>query len=99
MKRTITPNIYSTKSVKQAWHIMAGLYAGHNETKIALLNKEVDSKIMNEKDDTNTFLADVKEINAQLISAGEAISNSFLVQTLLDPLPNSYKFLLVLGDL
>ncbi|MCO5584252.1 hypothetical protein L7F22_038176 [Adiantum nelumboides] len=47
MKRTITSHIRSTKSAKQAWDILAGLYAGRNEAKIALLRKELESKIMN----------------------------------------------------
>ncbi|MCO5554902.1 hypothetical protein L7F22_008440 [Adiantum nelumboides] len=87
MKRTITPNIHSIKSAKQAWNILAGLYAGCNEAKIKLLRKELESKIMNEEDDMDTFLAGVKEINEQLIFAGEIISDSSLVQTVLDDLP------------
>ncbi|MCO5594770.1 hypothetical protein L7F22_048803 [Adiantum nelumboides] len=78
VKRTITPHIRSTKSTKQAWDILAGLYAGRNEAKIALLRKELESKIMNEEDDMDTFLADIKDINEQLISVGEIISDSSL---------------------
>ncbi|MCO5609305.1 hypothetical protein L7F22_063531 [Adiantum nelumboides] len=63
-----------------------------NEAKIALLRKELESKIMNEEDDMDTFLAGVKDINEQLIAAGEIISDSSLVQTVLDALPDSYKF-------
>ncbi|MCO5561127.1 hypothetical protein L7F22_014748 [Adiantum nelumboides] len=91
MKRTITPHICSAKSAKQAWDIMAGLYAGCNEAKIALLRKELESKIMNEKDYMDTFLASIKDINEQLISGGEIISDSSLVQTVLDALPDSYQ--------
>ncbi|MCO5597399.1 hypothetical protein L7F22_051475 [Adiantum nelumboides] len=91
VKRTITPHICSAKSTKQAWDIMPGLYAGRNEAKIALLRKELESKIMNEEDDMDTFLAGVKDINEQLISAGEIISDSSLVQTVLDALPDSYQ--------
>ncbi|MCO5593033.1 hypothetical protein L7F22_047038 [Adiantum nelumboides] len=65
--------------------------AGRNEAKIALLHKELESKIMNEEDDMDTFLAGIKDINEQLISAGETISDSSLVQTVLDALPNSYQ--------
>ncbi|MCO5602189.1 hypothetical protein L7F22_056317 [Adiantum nelumboides] len=79
VKRTITPHIRSTKSAKQAWDILAGLYAGRNEAKIALLRKELESKIMNEEDDMDTFLAGIKDINEQLISAGEIISDNSLV--------------------
>ncbi|MCO5568304.1 hypothetical protein L7F22_022003 [Adiantum nelumboides] len=45
VKRTITPHIRSTISVKQAWDILVGLYAGRNEAKIALLRKESELKI------------------------------------------------------
>ncbi|MCO5609871.1 hypothetical protein L7F22_064104 [Adiantum nelumboides] len=37
-----------------------------NEAKITLLRKALESKIMNEEDDMNTFLAGVKDINEQL---------------------------------
>ncbi|RXY03858.1 hypothetical protein DD576_29290 [Klebsiella pneumoniae] len=70
---------------------MVGLYASRNEAKIALLRKELESKIMHEEDDMDTFLAGVKDINEQLISAGEVISYSSLVQTVLDALPDSYQ--------
>ncbi|MCO5593738.1 hypothetical protein L7F22_047755 [Adiantum nelumboides] len=73
-----------------AWDILVSLYASRNEAKIALLRKELESKIMNEKDDMDTFLAGFKDINEKLISVGEVISNNFLVQTVLDGLPDSY---------
>ena len=79
MKRTITPHIRLAKSAKQAWDILAGLYASRNEAKIALLRKELESKIMHEEDEMDTFLASVKDINEQLVSAGEVISDSSLV--------------------
>ncbi|MCO5580068.1 hypothetical protein L7F22_033934 [Adiantum nelumboides] len=91
VKHTITPHIRSAKSAKQAWDILAGLYAGRNEAKIALLRKELESKIMNEEDDMDTFLASIKDINEQLISAGEIVSDKSLVQTVLDALPDSYQ--------
>ncbi|MCO5551592.1 hypothetical protein L7F22_005097 [Adiantum nelumboides] len=90
-KRTTTPHIRSTKSAKQAWDILASHYAGRNEAKIALLHKELESKIMNEEDDMDTFLAGFKDVNEQLIFAGEVISDSSLVQTVLDALPDSYQ--------
>ncbi|MCO5600631.1 hypothetical protein L7F22_054746 [Adiantum nelumboides] len=65
--------------------------AGCNEAKIALLRKELESKIMDEEDDMNTFLTGVKDINEQLIDVGEVISDDFLVQTVLDALSDSYK--------
>ncbi|MCO5556570.1 hypothetical protein L7F22_010120 [Adiantum nelumboides] len=73
------------------WDILASHYAGRNEAKIALLRKELKSKIMNEEDDMDTFLAGVKDVNEQLIFAGEVISDSSLVQTILDALPDSYQ--------
>ncbi|MCO5585832.1 hypothetical protein L7F22_039765 [Adiantum nelumboides] len=62
VKHTITPHICSAKSAEQAWDILAGLYAGRNEAKIALLRKELESKIMNEEDDMDTFLASIKTV-------------------------------------
>ncbi|MCO5574388.1 hypothetical protein L7F22_028172 [Adiantum nelumboides] len=91
VKHTITPHIHSTKSAKQTWDIMAGLYASRNKATIALLRKELESKIMNEEDDMDTFLAGVNGINEQVIFVGEVISNSSLVQTILDALPDSYQ--------
>ncbi|MCO5605981.1 hypothetical protein L7F22_060167 [Adiantum nelumboides] len=88
VKHTITPHIRSPKSTKQAWEILVGLYAGRNEAKIALLRKELESKIMNEEDDMDTFLAGVKDINEQLIFASEIFSDNFLVQIVLDALPD-----------
>ncbi|MCO5581505.1 hypothetical protein L7F22_035390 [Adiantum nelumboides] len=69
---------------------MADLYAGRNEAKIALLRKQMETKIMNEEDDMDTFLAGVKDINDQLISIGEVISDNSLVHNVLDALPDSY---------
>ncbi|MCO5555272.1 hypothetical protein L7F22_008817 [Adiantum nelumboides] len=92
VKRAITLHICSAKFAKQAWDILAGLYAGrNNEAKIALLRKELESKIMNEEDDIDTFLVGDKDINEQLIFACEVISDSSLVQTVLDVLPDSYQ--------
>ncbi|MCO5558339.1 hypothetical protein L7F22_011920 [Adiantum nelumboides] len=91
VKRTITPHICSAKSAKQAWDILVGLYAGSNETKIVFLHKELESKIMNEEDDMDTFLAGIKDINEQFIFASEIISDSSLVHTVLDALPESYQ--------
>ncbi|MCO5584644.1 hypothetical protein L7F22_038575 [Adiantum nelumboides] len=75
----------------QAWDILHSHYAGRNEAKIALLCKELESKIMNEEDDMDTFLAGVKDVNEQLISTGEVILDSSLVQLVLDALPDSYQ--------
>ncbi|MCO5613500.1 hypothetical protein L7F22_067777 [Adiantum nelumboides] len=91
MKRTITPHIHLAKSAKQAWEILAGLYASRNEAKIALLRKELESKIINEEENMDTFLAGIKDVNEQLISTGEVISDSSLVQTVLDALLDSYQ--------
>ncbi|MCO5548618.1 hypothetical protein L7F22_002078 [Adiantum nelumboides] len=91
MKGTITPHICLAKSTKQAWDILAGLYAGRNDAKIALLRQELESKIVNEEDDMETFFAGVKDINKQLISVGEVILDSSLVQTVLDALPGSHQ--------
>ncbi|MCO5582043.1 hypothetical protein L7F22_035934 [Adiantum nelumboides] len=91
VKHTITPHICSTKSAKQTWDILVGLYAGRNVAKIALLHKELESKTLNKEDDMNTFLVGVKGINEQLISIGEVISDSSLVQIVLDALPDSYQ--------
>ncbi|MCO5604348.1 hypothetical protein L7F22_058513 [Adiantum nelumboides] len=91
IKRTITPHNFSTKFAKQAWDILASHYAGCKEAKIALLRKELESNIMNEEDDMDIFLAGVKDVNEQLISASGVISDSSLVQTVLDALPDSYE--------
>ena len=91
VKRNITPHIRSAKIAKQAWDILADLYAGRNEAKISYLRKELESKIMQEEDDMNVFLAEMKDLKEQLITAGEIIPDHSLVQTVLDALPESYQ--------
>ncbi|MCO5550311.1 hypothetical protein L7F22_003794 [Adiantum nelumboides] len=86
--RVVLPTVEQARW--DAWDILADLYAGHNEAKIALLRKELESTIMNEEDDMDSFLTGVKDIHEQLISVGEDISDSSLVQTVLDALPDSY---------
>ncbi|MCO5606527.1 hypothetical protein L7F22_060715 [Adiantum nelumboides] len=92
---------YKAKFAKQAWDILvASHYAGHNEAKIALLREELESKIMNEEDYMDTFLAGVKDVNEQLISTREIISDNSLVQTALDALRQILtRLLLKLGDI
>ena len=76
---------------KQARDTLASLYAGRNEAKISYLRKELESKIMQEEDDMNAFLAKIKDLKEQLIFAGEIIADHSLVQTVLDALPESYQ--------
>ncbi|MCO5547922.1 hypothetical protein L7F22_001377 [Adiantum nelumboides] len=88
--------VYSTTAVaartsKQAWDILAGLYADQNEAKISYLHKELESKIMQEDNDMNVFLADSKDLKEQLISVGEVILDHSLVRIVLDALPKSYE--------
>ena len=54
--------IYKTGLGYSSWSL-----ASRNEAKFALLRKELESKIMHEEDDMDTFLASVKDINEQLI--------------------------------
>ena len=91
VKRNITPHIRSAKTAKQVWDTLAHLYAGRNEAKISYLRKELESKVMREEDDMNVFLAEIKDLKEQLISAGEVIPDHSLVQTVLDALPESYQ--------
>ena len=91
VKQNITPHIRSAKTAKQAWDTLAHLYAGRNEAKISYLRKELESKVMREEDDMNVFLAEIKVLKEQLISAGEVIPDHSLVQTVLDALPESYQ--------
>ncbi|MCO5558054.1 hypothetical protein L7F22_011629 [Adiantum nelumboides] len=73
--------------------IGAGLYAGQNEAKISHLRKELESKIMQEDDDMNDFLVEIKDLKEQLISIGEVIQDHSLVQTFLDALLQSHQTL------
>ncbi|MCO5568512.1 hypothetical protein L7F22_022211 [Adiantum nelumboides] len=91
IKHTITPHIRSAKFAKQAWDILASHYSRCNEATIALLHKEQESKIMNEEDDMDAFFDGVKDVNEQLIFASEAISDTSLVQIVLDALPDLYQ--------
>ena len=91
VKGNITPHIHSAKIAKQAWDTLAHLYAGRNEAKISYLRKELESKVMQEEDDMNVFLAEIKDLKEQLISTGEVIPDHSLVQTVLDALPESYQ--------
>ena len=67
------------------------MYAGRNEAKISYLGKELESKVMQEEDDMNVFLVEIKDLKEQLISTGEVIPDHSLVQTVLDALPESYQ--------
>ena len=46
---------------------------------------------MQEEDDMNVFLAEIKDLKEQLISTGDIIPDHSLVQTVLDALPESYQ--------
>ncbi|MCO5594776.1 hypothetical protein L7F22_048809 [Adiantum nelumboides] len=99
VKRTITPHICSAKSAKQAWDIMAGLYAGCNEAKIALPRKELESKIMNEEDDMDIFLAGIKDVNKNLFLQVKSFQTVPLCILFLMPCQILTRLLLVFGDL
>ena len=62
MKRTIVPHICSTKIPKQAWDILAHLYAGRNETHVVYLRKQIESKHMEEGDSMDIFLTKIKDL-------------------------------------
>ena len=83
VKRTMVPHICSATSAKQAWDILAHLYAG--------LRKQLESLHMEEGDSIDNFLTEIKDLKEQFIAVGEAISDGSLVQTILDGLPNSYQ--------
>ncbi|MCO5548271.1 hypothetical protein L7F22_001728 [Adiantum nelumboides] len=91
IKHNITPHIYSAKTAQQAWDILAGLYASQNEAKISYLHEELESKIMQEDDDMNVFLVEIKDLQEHLIFAREVIPDHSLVQIVLDALPESYQ--------
>ncbi|MCO5573781.1 hypothetical protein L7F22_027555 [Adiantum nelumboides] len=91
MKHSITPHICSAKSAKQAWVALAGLYASCNVADITLLCKKLESKIMQEEDDMDAFFASIKDIDEQLISAREVISDNSHVQTIIDALRDLYQ--------
>ena len=46
---------------------------------------------MNEGDSMDSFLTKVKDLKEQLIAAHEVLSDSSLVQTVLNGLPDSYQ--------
>ncbi|MCO5604763.1 hypothetical protein L7F22_058933 [Adiantum nelumboides] len=91
MKGIITPHIHSTRTAKQAWDILASLHARQNEAKTSNLRKELELKIMQEDDDMNVFLTEIKDLKEILIFAGEVIPDHSLVQTILDALPEFYQ--------
>jgi len=90
---TITPHIHFSKICKTGLGYSSwSLCKSPNEAKITLLHKELESKIMHEEDEMDTFLASVnKDINEQLISAEVVISDSSLMQTFPDALLDSYQ--------
>ncbi|MCO5564157.1 hypothetical protein L7F22_017813 [Adiantum nelumboides] len=69
----------------------SSLFAEPMEHMTPVAMKVLESKIMNEEDDMDTFFTGVKDINEQLISPGEVISYSSLVHTIFDALPDSYQ--------
>ncbi|MCO5564978.1 hypothetical protein L7F22_018648 [Adiantum nelumboides] len=91
IKNNITPFIHSARTTRQAWDILASLHASRNEAKISYLCKELESKIMQEDDDMNFILSEVKDLKEKLIFVGEVIPNHSLVQAVLDALPQPYQ--------
>ena len=53
--------------------------------------KQLESEHMNEGDSMDTFLTKIKDFKEQLISADEVLSDSSLVQTVLNGLLDSYQ--------
>ena len=91
IKRSMIPHIRSATSIKQAWDILAHLYAGCNEANVAYLRKQLESKHMEEGDSMDIFLIEIKDLKEQLIAVDEIISDGSLVQTVLNGLPDSYQ--------
>ena len=91
VKRTIIPHICSCKTSKDAWDELATLYQARNEACVAYLRKQLESEHMNEGDSMDTFLTKIKDSKEQLISADEVLSDSSLVHTVLNGLPDSYQ--------
>ena len=91
VKRTMIPHICSATTAKQAWDILAHLYAGRNEANVAYLRKQLESLHMQGGDSMDTFLTEIKDLKEQLIAVGEVISDGSLVQTVLDGLPDTYQ--------
>ncbi|MCO5574516.1 hypothetical protein L7F22_028301 [Adiantum nelumboides] len=79
------------RTTKQAWDILPSLYAGQNEENISYLCKKLELKIIQEDDDINGFLAEIKDLKEQLIFAREVIPEHSLVQIVLDTLSESYQ--------
>ena len=90
VKCAIILHIRSCKTSKDAWDVLATLYQARNESRVAYLRKQLESEHMNEGDSMDTFLTKIKDFKEQLISADEVLSDSSLVQTVLNGLPNSY---------
>ena len=91
VKRAIIPHIRSCKTAKDAWDILSTLYQARNEARVAYLRKQIESEHMNEGDSMDSFLTKVKDLKEQLIAADEVLSDSSLVQTVLNGLPDSYQ--------
>ena len=62
VKRSMIPHIRSAASAKQAWDILAHLYAGRNEANVAYLQKQLESKHMEEGDSMDIFLIEIKDL-------------------------------------
>ena len=91
MKHTIVPHIRLAKIAKQAWDILAHLYARRNEAHVAYLRKQLESKHMEEGNYMDIFLTEIKDLKGpHLITIDEIILDSSLVQIVLDALPDSY---------
>ena len=90
VKRAIIPHIRSCRTAKDTWDVLATLYQARNEARVAYLRKQLESEHMNEGDSMDSFLTKIKDFKEQLISADEVLSDSSLVQTVLNGLPDSY---------
>ena len=91
VKRAIIPHIRSCRTLKEAWDTYATLYQARNEVRVAYLCKQLESEHINEGNSLDNFLTKIKDLKEQLIAADEVLSDSSLVQTVLNGLPNSYQ--------
>lgn len=86
----IIPYIRSCKTTKEVWDTLATVYTMCNEANASYLYKQLESNHISEEDYVDSFLTKIKDFQEQSIVVNY-ISNSSLMQIVLDGLHDSYQ--------
>lgn len=87
----IVMHIRSCTSSKQAWDVLASLYAVRNEARVAYLRKQLEEMHMAEGASIDVYVTKIKDLKEQLANIDEIIPDISLMSTLLKGLSDSFQ--------